>query len=76
MFIFKFIAPYVSKLQRVRVNHETGLFIMGKKAYIELTQLREDMAEKRNIFMMKKFFQEFSSSLPYKNFLYHLKTDI
>ena len=36
MFIFKFVSPYVAYFGHIKANHGIALFIMSKKALIEL----------------------------------------
>ena len=36
--MFKFIAPYVSQFNFIKANHGVSLFIMSKKAYIEMKE--------------------------------------
>lgn len=36
MFIFKYIAPYVFGLSDIKANHAISMFIMTKKAYIDM----------------------------------------
>ena len=56
MFVFKFITPYVMNFHQIKANHGIALFIMSKKAYLDLRQLYNSMKEKRNIFKFPKYF--------------------
>ena len=40
MFIFKFIAPYVQFFYNIKANHGIALFVMSKKAYLDLKKLK------------------------------------
>lgn len=75
MFVFKFVAPYVANFYNIKANHGIALFVMSKKAYVDLNQLKKDMMSKKDIFNLKKFFEEFTTSTSYKNMLEYVKTD-
>jgi hypothetical protein len=36
MFIFKYIAPYIFGLGEIKANHGISLFIMTKKAFMDM----------------------------------------
>lgn len=36
MFIFKFVCPHIHKLTKIKANHGISLFIMSKKAFIDM----------------------------------------
>lgn len=36
MLMFKYIVPYIGSLYRIKATHEVTMFIMSKKAYIEI----------------------------------------
>lgn len=38
MFIFKFVTPYVYNLFNINANHGITLFIVSKKAYIDMKE--------------------------------------
>lgn len=69
MFVFKFIAPYVTNFYNIKANHGIALFVMSKKAYIDLNQFKKDMMARKDIFGFKRFFEEFTNSVSYKNML-------
>ena len=76
MFVFKFIAPYVTNFQNIKANHGIALFMMSKKAYIDLNKMSKDMQYKSNIFGFHKYFEDFTKSENYKNLLDQIKTDV
>lgn len=44
MFIFKFVVPNFKHYQhKVKANHEVAMFIISKKAYLDLKALRDDI---------------------------------
>lgn len=56
MFIYKFISPYVTHFNKIKANHGIALFIMSKKAYLDMKHLKQSMMEKKNIFKFPKYF--------------------
>ena len=56
MFVFKFVAPYVANFYNIKANHGIALFVMSKKSYVDLNQLKKDMMVKKDIFGFKKYF--------------------
>lgn len=76
MFVFKFIAPYVTNFHNIKANHGISLFVMSKKAYIDLNQLYKDMLAKKNIFHFNKYFEDFTTSVTYHNIKDQVKTDL
>ena len=56
MFVFKFIAPYVTNFNNIKANHGIALFMMSKKAYMDLNKMKKDMHNRANIFGFHKYF--------------------
>jgi hypothetical protein len=54
MFIFKYICPYADTLIKFKANHGITLFIMSKKAYIDMKNTLDDMKKQKNIFNVNK----------------------
>lgn len=50
MFVFKFISPFVSNFYNIKANHGIAMFILSKKAFLEIKKLCKDITDKRNIF--------------------------
>lgn len=57
MFVFKFISPFVSNFYNIKANHGIAMFILSKKAYLEIKKLCKDIVDKRNIFNFANSFQ-------------------
>lgn len=75
-FVFKFIAPYVSKFGQVKANHGIAMFIISKKAFIDMKQFRRSLEKRENIFKIKNFFEDFTNSQIYQNLLKQVESDI
>jgi hypothetical protein len=56
MFIFKFISPFIPNFYNIKANHGIAMFILSKKAYLDMKKLHKDMSEKKNIFLVPKNF--------------------
>jgi hypothetical protein len=54
MFIFKFICPFANTLINYKANHGIALFIMSKKAYIEMKNFLGDLKSQKNLFNINK----------------------
>ena len=76
MFVFKFISPYIPKFYHVKANHGIALFIMSKKALLEMRGLLSNLLERRNIFKLKPLFEDFSISQTYKNIVSQIESDL
>lgn len=51
MFVDKFINPEIKNLdEKIRLNHSTLLFLLYKKACVDLTNMQESMDVNKNIF--------------------------
>ena len=57
MFVFKFISPYIGNFHYIKANHGIAMFIMGKKALLEMRDFLHHLCEKRNIFLLKPYFE-------------------
>lgn len=75
MFVHKFVSPYVVNFYQIKANHGIALFIMSKKAYVDLKKLKNSMIERKNIFKFPKYFEEFTMSQAYKNMLDQVTLD-
>ena len=49
MFVFKFIAPYVMGLYEIKANHEISMFILSKKAYLDMREFLDYVSNKNNL---------------------------
>ena len=56
MFIFKFVCPFIPNFYNIKANHGISMFIKKKKAYLDMNKLVKDMTEKKNIFLVPKYF--------------------
>lgn len=56
MFIFKFISPFIPNFYNIKANHGIAMFILSKKAYLDMKKLHKDMSENKNIFLVPKNF--------------------
>ena len=65
MFISKFVAPYIYNLFEIKATHEISLFIMSKKAYIDMKQLYSDIKQNQNFLKIEKYWKEFTESAIY-----------
>lgn len=75
MFIFKFVSPFIPNFYQIKANHGIAMFILSKKAYLEMKKLHKEMTEKKNIFNVSKYFEEFANSQVYKNLLNQIASD-
>lgn len=75
MFVHKFVSPYVTYFNHIKANHGIALFIMSKKAFLDIRQLGADMKARKNIFKFHQYFEEFTASLTYKNILDQVLSD-
>lgn len=66
MFVFKFVNPHFEHYSRVKANHSTAMFILSKKAYLDLKALRYNIIGEKNIFNLA-YFKEFLVSPVYKD---------
>jgi hypothetical protein len=57
MFVFKFISPFIPNFYNIKANHGIAMFILSKKAYLEIKKLCEDLTHKKNIFNLHKYFE-------------------
>lgn len=39
MFIFKFVSPFIPSFYNIKANHGIAMFILSKKAYIDIKKL-------------------------------------
>jgi hypothetical protein len=39
MFVFKFISPFIPNFYNIKANHGIAMFILSKKAYLEIKKL-------------------------------------
>ncbi len=76
MFIFKFISPFVSNFHNIKANHGIALFILSKKAYLEIKTFYKDINDKKNIFNLPKYFPDFLNSALYKSLANQVKNDL
>ncbi len=76
MFTFKFVSPYVTHFYNIKANHGIALFMMSKRAYMDIKQLKKDMEARKNIFKLQKYFEEFAVSQTYRNMLEQVTTDM
>lgn len=56
MFIFKFVSPYVANFYNIKANHGIALFVLSKKAFLDIRKFIADMRDKKNIFNLQKYF--------------------
>lgn len=75
MFIFKFVSPFVPNFYNIKANHGIAMFILSKKAYLEMKKFHKDLVDKKNIFNLPKHFDGFTNSSSYKNIINQLKGD-
>lgn len=64
-FVFKFIAPFISKFGNIKANHGISMFMVSKKAYIDMKAFSKNLQKKDNVFKFKNFFEEFTMSSIY-----------
>ena len=76
MFIFKFIAPYVFGLFEIKANHGISMFIMSKKAFLDMREFYQAVAKRQNVFKLTKFWEEYTASSKYKSIETQIKADI
>lgn len=62
MFVFKYVAPYVSSLFEMKANHEISMFIISKKAYLDMKEFYDFVKQKKNYFKLYKYWEEFTTS--------------
>ena len=55
MFIFKYIAPFIFGLGEIKANHGRSMFIMTKKAYVDIKEFYVHVEKKYNCFKFNKF---------------------
>ena len=75
-FVFKFIAPYISRFGDIKANHGISLFMVSKKAYIDMKAFHASLQKNENIFKFKEFFEDFNTSLIYKNIVNQVRADL
>lgn len=75
MFIFKFVSPFIPNFYNIKANHGIAMFILSKKAYLEMKKFHKDITDKKNIFNVLKYFNEFSNSQVYKNLVNQIASD-
>ena len=56
-FVFKFIAPYISRFGMIKANHGISMFMMSKKAYVDMKSFHKNLVKKENIFKIKHYFE-------------------
>lgn len=52
MFVFKFISPYIPSFQHIKANHGIAMFVMSKKAFLELKAFLDAIEKTQNIFKL------------------------
>lgn len=57
MFIFKFVTPFIPNFYNIKANHGITMFIVSKKAYLEMRKFYKDISEKKNVFLVAKYFE-------------------
>lgn len=57
MFIFKFVTPFIPNFYNIKANHGITMFIVSKKAYLEMRKFYKDISEKKNVFLLAKYFE-------------------
>ena len=68
-FVFKFIAPYISRFGAIKANHGIAMFMMSKKAYVDMKSFHKGLVKKDNMFKFNHYFEDFANSFIYKNLL-------
>lgn len=76
MFVFKFIAPYIQHFYQIKANHGIAMFIMSKKALIDMRMFMNSLLEYKNLFNLKPLFEEFCASPIYKNIISQIESDL
>ena len=76
MFIFKFISPFVSNFHNIKANHGIALFILSKKAYLEIKTFYKDIKDRKNIFNFQKYFPDFLNNGIYSSLAKQVKNDL
>lgn len=76
MFIFKFVSPFVPSFFTIKANHGISMFVLSKKAYLEMKKFYKDIVDKKNIFNFPKHFDAFVNSPAYKNLITQIKGDL
>lgn len=76
MFIFKFISPFVSNFHNIKANHGIALFILSKKAYLEIKSFYKDIKDRKNIFNFPKYFPDFLNTGIYNSLTNQVKNDL
>lgn len=56
MFVFKFVSPYVPSFHAIKANHGIAMFIVSKKAYLDMRDFFKNLIERKNIFGFSKYF--------------------
>jgi hypothetical protein len=56
MFIFKFVSPFIPNFYTIKANHGIAMFILSKKALIDIKKIYQDISSKKNIFGFPKYF--------------------
>lgn len=44
MFVFKFVSPYVPSFHQIKANHGIAMFILSKKAYLDIKDFYKSLA--------------------------------
>jgi hypothetical protein len=60
MFIFKFVEPFIHNFSSINANHAITMFITSKKSLIEMRKFYNDVAARKNIFKIQKYFDDFA----------------
>lgn len=76
MFIFKFVSPYVYSLNAIKANHGITMFILSKKAFLEMKEFYNHLIKKNNFLNLDPFFNEFVKSKSYDNLIPVSKSDM
>lgn len=75
MFVSKFITPIIPQFYHIKGNHSIALFILSKKAFVDMTDLKNDIENRKNIFNVKNF-EDFSITSVYKNIYTQCSRDL
>lgn len=77
MFIFKHIISNITAIQKkVRANHSITLFIISKKAYLDIKAFYLCLTNNKNILPFDSYFEEFTHSNQYKEIIELIESDI
>lgn len=75
-FVFKFISPYIPKFYEIKANHGISMFMMSKKAYVDMKSFSRSIEKKENIFKIPHFFEDFVDSPAYSNLKKQVNSDL